>query len=115
MTARAVTVTIDCADPQALASWYVGAFGGEVVNDRGSFVLARLPEMGVNLGFQQVPERKDGKSRTHLDFMASDRGAEVARLLSLGASDVAEHTDGPYTWTVLQDPQGNELCVLQQP
>jgi hypothetical protein len=36
---------------------------------------------------------------------------EVARLVGLGASVVAERSLGSLTWTVMTDPAGNEFCV----
>jgi hypothetical protein len=46
-----------------------------------------------------------------LDFRPDDRDAEVARLLALGAAP-ADVGQGEQTWIVLQDPEGNEFCVL---
>ena len=42
--------------------------------------------------------------------------AEVERLVGLGATRGDTHTMAEYgiTWTVLQDPEGNELCVGQE-
>jgi predicted enzyme related to lactoylglutathione lyase len=36
---------------------------------------------------------------------------EVARLVGLGASVIAERSMGDFSWTVLADPEGNEFCV----
>ena len=36
---------------------------------------------------------------------------EVARLVKLGASVIAERSLGDFRWTVLADPEGNEFCV----
>ena len=36
---------------------------------------------------------------------------EVARLVGLGATVVAERSLGDFGWTVLADPDGNEFCV----
>ncbi|MCA1849222.1 MAG: hypothetical protein LC704_09605 [Actinobacteria bacterium] len=51
----------------------------------------------------------------HLDLNASDREAEVERLVALGAREVETRTrtTGPYTetWTVMKDPEGNGFCV----
>lgn len=115
MSLAAVTITIDCIDARALAGWYVDTLGGETLRDGGTFVLTRLEGVGINVGFQQVPESKGAKNRVHLDFMAADRAAEVQRLAAAGATEVEERSMPPYIWTVLLDPQGNELCVLQQP
>jgi hypothetical protein len=62
-----------------------------------------------------VAEPNPVKNRLHLDvapFAGGDRTAEVARLLSLGATpaDVGQGDD--VTWVVLADPEGNEFCVL---
>jgi hypothetical protein len=35
----------------------------------------------------------------------------VERLVSLGASIVAEYRLGDHGWTVTHDPEGNEFCV----
>ena len=54
------------------------------------------------------------KNRLHLDlapYPGEDPAAEVARLLALGATR-ADVGQGAVTWTVLADPEGNELCVL---
>lgn len=60
-----------------------------------------------------MPEEKAAKNRMHVDFLADDREVEVLRLVGLGASLVAEHDRGDARWSVLQDPEGNEFCVVQ--
>ena len=67
----------------------------------------RLP----GLLFVSVPERKAVKNRLHLDFRPDDQLAEVDRLLGLGAT-LADVGQGAQPWVVLQDPEGNEFCVL---
>ena len=78
-------------------------------------VLGRWPDAREPgrpaLLFQKVPEAKVGKNRVHLDFRAEVRADEVARLVGLGATVVAERCLGDYCWTVLADPAGNEFCV----
>jgi hypothetical protein len=48
-----------------------------------------------------------GKNRVHLDLWVP----EPDRLVALGAEVIAEHAD----WTVLADPEGNELCAFDGP
>ena len=36
---------------------------------------------------------------------------EVARLLELGATHLADKAEYGHEWAVLQDPEGNEFCV----
>jgi hypothetical protein len=61
-----------------------------------------------------VPEAKASKNRVHLDLLPAEqtRDQEVARLLELGATMVADHRRPDGTgWVVLADPEGNEFCV----
>ncbi|MEU8777615.1 VOC family protein [Streptomyces sp. NPDC048606] len=63
--------------------------------------------------FQLVPEDKRVKNRVHLDVRTGDEDPAplVERLLARGATHLHEGRQGPYRWTTLTDPQGNELCV----
>jgi hypothetical protein len=68
--------------------------------------------------FQQVPEPKTVKNRVHLDLRstAAPGLAEKDRLLALGATEIGGGTQGPQVaWVVLQDPEGNELCLPVPP
>jgi hypothetical protein len=56
---------------------------------------------------QQVPESRVTRNRVHLDLVGGDRSEEDERLRGLGATVRAEHE----TFTVMQDPEGNEFCV----
>jgi len=113
MTATIAMVTIDCAEPKELAQFWTEALGTSVAHDMGGeyLVLAPAADGGVALGLQKVPESKAGKNRVHLDLSTTDRTAEVAHLVELGASVVAEHVVPGFAWTVLADPAGNEFCV----
>ena len=61
--------------------------------------------------FQKVPEPKIAKNRVHLDLRGEVMADEVARLVGLGATVIAERSLGSLTWTVMADPAGNEFCV----
>lgn len=63
--------------------------------------------------FQPVPEPKTGKNRAHLDIDlgGADRDAQRARLEARGARYVEQHAQGPHSWYVLLDPEGNEFCI----
>ncbi|MFF8386925.1 VOC family protein [Streptomyces kanasensis] len=69
---------------------------------------------GRRLLFQDVPERKSGKNRLHLDVHGGPGGLDdlVTRLETLGATRVREVDKGPAGhWWVMQDPEGNEFCA----
>ena len=112
MTINQVMITIDCADPRTLATFWTAALGTTVAQDHGGeFLVLAAPPGGLHLGLQRVPEPRAGKNRVHVDFGADDRGAEVKRLVELGAKEVGEHSVPGLAWTVLADPEGNEFCV----
>ena len=56
------------------------------------------------------------KTACHLDLTPTDltRDAEVARVVALRATEVADlgNSDGS-GWMVLADPEGNEFCILR--
>ncbi|PRX48441.1 putative enzyme related to lactoylglutathione lyase [Prauserella shujinwangii] len=104
-------VTLDCADPRRLAGFWTKALGLEIAEDYDEYIVLRGEGQPVALGLQRVPEPKPGKNRVHLDFGTGDRAAEVARLVALGARELADHEMPGLRWTVLADPDGNEFCV----
>ncbi len=112
-------VTLDCADPYALAGFWQDVTGwprsdDDVPGDPEASLVA--PAGATGLWFQRVPENKAVKNRLHLDISPDDhtRDEEVARLLGLGAAFVGDcrRPDGS-GWVVLADPEGNEFCVLR--
>ncbi|MFF0145424.1 VOC family protein [Amycolatopsis sulphurea] len=114
MTLELRMITVDCADPRALAAFWTAALDVRVAADYGGFLmLEQPPSGGPVLGFQQVPEPRTGKNRLHADFTASDRAAEVRRLVGLGATELDQHSFPGFAWTVLADPEGNEFCVAE--
>ena len=76
------------------------------------------PDGGHPLLFIEVPEGKQVKNRIHFDLRpnAGTRDQEVERLVALGATVVADHSNirGPgIGWVTMADPEGNEFCVLR--
>jgi len=69
----------------------------------------------LGLGFISVPEGKTVKNRIHLDLNPSgcEQAEELERLLSLGAlhKDIGQGRE--VSWVVLEDPEGNEFCLLR--
>ncbi len=117
-------VTIDCRDAYAQAQWWKKVLGyaddpDEPGQPGDAEVAIADPEgEGQALLFVQVPEGKNVKNRVHLDLRprVEHRDDELATLLDLGATFVADHRGiaGPGTgWVVLADPEGNEFCILR--
>ncbi|MGH3879093.1 MAG: VOC family protein [Actinophytocola sp.] len=107
-------ITIDCADPRSLAEFWTKALDLEVAFDAGGYFVQLRSSANPKqpyLGLQMVAEPRAGKNRVHIDFATDDREGEVERLVALGATKGEDHTVPGLTWTVLQDPEGNEFCV----
>ena len=100
MTLRPKGIVFDADNVPALADFWHRATGYEVKDSGKRFAHLII----------KVPEGKTAKNRCHIDFDTDDRVAEVDRLVSAGAAKVADHTLHS-TWTVMQDPEGNEFCV----
>jgi hypothetical protein len=110
---RLGNVTFDARDPQVLAAFWAAATGRTVAESEPYFAMLTSDTEDWRMLFLQVPEGKAAKNRMHLDFHTSDREAEIARLVGLGAARHDTHTLYGLTWTVMADPEGNEFCVAQ--
>lgn len=56
-----------------------------------------------------VQELGDGAPRVHIDIHTDDVAAEVARLESLGATQL----DRQEQWVVMRDPAGLPFCIVE--
>jgi hypothetical protein len=115
-------IVIDCRKASTLARFWASLLDGYAVRAYDEAEIARLASQGLNpesdptvavdgpgptLFFQEVPEPKLAKNRLHLDIEVGDRPVEVDRWTANGATVVAQFD----SWTVLQDPEGNEFCL----
>jgi hypothetical protein len=116
MTSRLQAVTIDCADPVVLATFWAAVTDYEPHPDNDAEeALLRAPGDGPDILFQKVPEGKTVKNRLHFDMRPDrPRDEEVERLLAVGATVVLDmrSPDGK-GWVQLADPEGNEFCVVR--
>lgn len=118
MTSTPCTITFDCADPRAQATFW-SAVTGRPIDEQGNQFVAAIgmwPRVDDRLAmlFIAVPEAKSAKNRVHIDFVTDDRPAEIEKLVGLGATHVSDHDEWGVSWTVLQDPEGNEFCIADQ-
>ncbi|MFI7607054.1 VOC family protein [Micromonospora sp. NPDC049366] len=115
MVARVAQYTLDVEDVDRMAAFWSAALGYRV--DQGGDGSAKLfPPAGGHgptVWLQGSGTPKRGKNRLHLDLTGDgDPGAEVARLVALGARHVDVGQTGNEQFVVLADPEGNEFCVL---
>jgi predicted enzyme related to lactoylglutathione lyase len=106
-------VVIDCQDLERQAAFWAAASGFERRWADGPYALLVDPaQPQPRILLQRVPEPKQGKNRLHLDVGAAEMEAEVARLVELGARRLDTRQEYG-RFTVMQDPEGNEFCVVQ--
>ncbi|MFB8354327.1 VOC family protein [Streptomyces niveus] len=114
-TGPIAAVVVDCADPRAMARFWDEAIDWtphEVTDDQASFRSAG--GVGPYLEFLRTPGAKTVPDRVRLDLLpypGDDKQAEVARLRTLGATDLGLGR-GDVPWTCLADPDGHEFRVL---
>jgi Glyoxalase-like domain len=123
MTSHVSHTTVDCRDAYALSEWWKQVLGyvdldGDPNLPGHEECMIRSRHDDHRLLFIEVPDVKQGKNRLHLDLRPTDgtRDEEVARLLGIGATRLADLRDvrGDGTgWVVLADPEGNEFCILR--
>ena len=127
MTVRIASVTFDCADALTVGRFWSAALGRPLdPNASSDFAGIGFTGRRDTVGwasverdndptwmFAKVREPKTAKNRMHLDVMSPDPEAEVAHLIELGATRVADMNEYGYTWTVMADPEGNEFCMAK--
>ncbi|MFI7666170.1 VOC family protein [Nocardia sp. NPDC049526] len=122
MSCRLSELVVQCTDPVALSRFWCAVLDyvelGREERDDG---IEIGPPSGFGgaaptLVFSRVHEPKTAKLRLHFDVNPVDRDqdAELERLLSLGARPADVEQTGDEPWHVLQDPEGNEFCLLRQ-
>lgn len=116
---RLRNVTFTSPDPRRLADFWSAVLGLRERRDRAEEVLLAGDGWGFpRFSFQRTDRPPAHPSAVHLDLTARDRVTEVDRLVRLGATEVrtvADQGGSGLTWTVLQDPDGNEFCVTSEP
>jgi len=113
MSAVIRSITVDCTNPQAVATFWAAALGWPVTDMHHHIAVVTGDLAGTpRLLFLAVPEQKNAKNRWHLDIQATTTmEAEVTRLAGLGATVLRQVDQGEGVFTVMTDVEGNEFCV----
>lgn len=122
-TGPVAALVLGCSDPLSLAPFWEAASGWSRIDGDERLVRLRHPDgTGPYLELIRVLEQRPEKLRQHLDVAPGpddDQGAEVERLIGLGARrtdvgqlDAAGQRLPDTTWEVLADPDGHAFCVL---
>jgi predicted enzyme related to lactoylglutathione lyase len=116
MANRWYGVTVDCADPERLATFW-GALLGRGLSDEmdepGWATVGSRHDAEPRITFQQVPEPNAAKVRLHLDVAVDDIEAGIAEVERLGGRDTGERHDyDEGVVVVMTDPEGHEFCLV---
>lgn len=107
-------VLVDCVDLDAMTAFWCEARDLEHVwaGPSGGHLLVAGDGSGRRLGLMPGSGNKTAKNRVHFDLRPDDQHAEVERLQRLGARCV-DIGSACVPWVVMEDPEGNEFCVLR--
>jgi catechol 2,3-dioxygenase-like lactoylglutathione lyase family enzyme len=112
---RIGSTVVNCADIETMTEFWSEALG-LVPNSRDQeddFRVLRGQQVNLSLQLTKTPIR--ARDQMHLDLYSDDAGAQVDRLLGLGATKLRENADPADTYVVMSDPEGNEFCVCSMP
>ncbi|MEV0241964.1 VOC family protein [Streptomyces sp. NPDC050674] len=112
-------ITLDCADPLALAAFYQQATGLELHPRSDADFAALEGAAGLSLCFQRVDDHRPPSwpdpvvpQQLHCCFRVENLDEEEARLLELGAGK-PEGQPNEEAWRVLTDPAGHPFCIVR--
>jgi predicted enzyme related to lactoylglutathione lyase len=110
-------IVIDVNDLAVGTRFWTAALGATVdpsdENTPGVYERLAIPGQRIRVLLQLVPESKQVKNRSHIDIATDNVEAEVTRLVALGAKRLRPFEgDANGDFWVLQDPFGNEFCVV---
>jgi hypothetical protein len=107
MVSRITVTAVDANDPELVAAFWRAVLGWHE-RERDDTVISIGPADGplTGLDVARVSESKVVKNRLHFDLRAdgSATGAELERLLGLGARPVEVGQGSDVSWVVLADP-----------
>ncbi len=107
--------------PRRLAHFWASALGyvyqpeAADTNSRPEGVIEVITDptgQQASVSFVSVPEAKTAKNRLHLDIRPTGDADLVAALVESGGVVLAQHQTPNETHIVMQDPEGNEFCVV---
>jgi predicted enzyme related to lactoylglutathione lyase len=118
------SITVDGADPAALAAWWARVLGWPLTEHQWtdgntvSFEFSVHPPpgvLGVPLCFVAVDDPKVVANRIHVDLRSGtiDEQRATVRAVEQAGAQRVDIGQGDAKFVVLVDPEGNEFCVLE--
>lgn len=121
MSCRISELVIGCADVEKQAEFWSAVLGYVELDREEDSIEIGPPDAGFGglqptLILSPTPEPDRSRLRLHIDVNPVDRDQadELERLLAIGARPADVGQTGEEPWHVLQDPEGNEFCLLRR-
>jgi len=116
--ARIGSISLDCSDPEPLASFWASLLGGEIAFTSDTFVAVKAGALWlsvVHVPDYRAPDWPDSSvpKQIHLDLAVDDLEVAEAEALRLGAVSGVEQP-APDRWRVMIDPAGHPFCLTTQ-
>jgi hypothetical protein len=115
-TMRLGAVSLDCADPPALAKFYADLIGVEVPFSTDTFAAFKLDALWIamhRIEDYRPPQwpNPDAPQQLHIDLAVDeDLDTAEANAISMGAIK-ADVQPSPDKWRVMIDPAGHPFCL----
>jgi catechol 2,3-dioxygenase-like lactoylglutathione lyase family enzyme len=110
------TVVVNVQDMARAVDFWCAALGyqpREAEWDPEFMMLVDPGGSGLPVSLQLAAAAPTEPVRLHFDLYTSEQQRHVARLVGLGASEVADWRYPPDAdFVVLRDPDGNEFCII---
>lgn len=117
MPAHWYGVTVDCVDPERLATFWGALLKRErstEMDGDGWATVGSRDDVQPRITFQRVPEPRSGKVRLHLDVRVDDIEEGMGEVERLGGAPTGErHEYDEGVVVVMTDPEGHEFCLVE--
>jgi len=119
MSSRLSELVLNCRDPEELSRFWCAVLDYvELGKDEDGIEIGPASGFGgatPTIILSKVEHAEAQPLRLHIDLspVDQDQDAELERLLALGARPADVGQTGEESWHVLQDPEGNEFCLLR--
>jgi predicted enzyme related to lactoylglutathione lyase len=111
------SVTVDCVDPERMATFWGALLRRErsaEMDGEGWATVGSRDDAQPRITFQRVPEPRSGKVRLHLDVRVDDIAEGMAEVEHLGGASTGErHEYDEGVVVVMTDPEGHEFCLVE--
>jgi catechol 2,3-dioxygenase-like lactoylglutathione lyase family enzyme len=111
--ARIWKPTLDCADVDGTGAFWCWLLGFEPTFANETTRFLGPPGGRTAFCIQHVDDPRTGKNRMHLDLVVEDLDAVAAEVVAHGGAQQIGPLENEHArWCVMDDPEGNEFCLI---